>query len=284
MKKPKLVELLIDETEDIFGIQAISLVANPAIERGWVALNKDNFLSLAKIDEEKRMLVGVALVPEKEIPRYSEEDGEYLVFFSKETIEKAQELFMNSLKNNKATLEHKEDVSGVSVIETWIKEDDTDKSNLYGFQDVPIGSWFVKMKIYNDEVWEQVKQNKLRGFSIEGYFVDSVVEMQKQDILDLAEECIECEQKEVLDEIKDVLLNAELKPDKTLDGTPVYKDIEKAELYGELFFNCVGSHAHEIDGETFFMACKTHQELMRKRKKKATMQKKLERVPGKKER
>lgn len=274
MKKPKLVELLIDETEDIFGIQAISLVANPAIERGWVALNKDNFLSLAKIDEEKRMLVGVALVPEKEIPRYSEEDGEYLVFFSKETIEKAQELFMNSLKNNKATLEHKEDVSGVSVIETWIKEDDTDKSNLYGFQDVPIGSWFVKMKIYNDEVWEQVKQNKLRGFSIEGYFVDSVVEMQKQDILDLAEECIECEQKEVLDEIKDVLLNAELKPDKTLDGTPVYKDIEKAELYGELFFNCVGSHAHEIDGETFFMACKTHQELMRKRKKKVKYKKK----------
>ena len=274
MKKPKLVELLIDETEDIFGIQAISLVANPAIERGWVALNKDNFLSLAKIDEEKRMLVGVALVPEKEIPRYSEEDGEYLVFFSKETIEKAQELFMNSLKNNKATLEHKEDVSGVSVIETWIKEDDTDKSNLYGFSDVPIGSRFVKMKIYNDEVWEQVKQNKLRGFSIEGYFVDSVVEMQKQDILDLAEECIECEQKEVLDEIKDVLLNAELKPDKTLDGTPVYKDIEKAELYGELFFNCVGSHAHEIDGETFFMACKTHQELMRKRKKKVKYKKK----------
>ena len=274
MKKPKLVELLIDETEDIFGIQAISLVANPAIERGWVALNKDNFLSLAKIDEEKRMLVGVALVPEKEIPRYSEEDGEYLVFFSKETIEKAQELFMNSLKNNKATLEHKEDVSGVSVIETWIKEDDTDKSNLYGFQDVPIGSWFVKMKIYNDEVWEQVKQNKLRGFSIEGYFVDKAVEMQKQDILDLAEECVECEQKEVLDEIKDVLLNAELKPDKTLDGTPVYKDIEKAELYGELFFDCIGSHAHEIDGETFFMACKTHQELMRKRKKKAKYKKK----------
>ena len=274
MKKPKLVELLIDETEDIFGIQAISLVANPAIERGWVALNKDNFLSLAKIDEEKRMLVGVALVPEKEIPRYSEEDGEYLVFFSKETIEKVQELFMNSLKNNKATVEHKEDVSGVSVIETWIKEDQTDKSNLYGFQDVPIGSWFVKMKIYNDEVWEQVKQNKLRGFSIEGYFVDSVVEMQKQDILDLAEECIECEQKEVLDEIKDVLLNAELKPDKTLDGTPVYKDVEKAELYGELFFDCIGSHAHEIDGETFFMACKTHQELMRKRKKKAKYKKK----------
>jgi hypothetical protein len=269
MKTPKIVELLIDETEDIFGIQAISLVANPAIERGWVALNKDNFLSLAKIDEEKRMLVGVALVPEKEIPRYDADSGEtYLVFFSKETIEKAQELFMNGLKNNQATVEHKEDVEGVSVIETWIKEDDNDKSHLYGFSDVPIGSWFVKMKIYNDEVWQQVRENKLRGFSIEGYFVDKAVQMQKQDILDLAEECIECEQKEVLEEIKDVLMEAELKPDLTLDGTPVYKDIEKAELYGQLFFDCIGSHAHDIDGYTYYMGCKSHKELMRKRKKK----------------
>ena len=268
MKKPKIVELIIDETEDIFGIQAISLVSNPAIERNWVALSKDNFLSLAKIDEEKRTLVGVALMPEKEIPRYSEDDGEYLVFFSKETIEKAQELFMNGLKNNKATVEHKEDIDGVSVIETWIKEDENDKSNLYGFQDVPIGSWFVKMKVYNNEVWQQVKENKLRGFSIEGYFVDRAVEMQKEDILSLAEECIECEQKEVMEEIKSVLMEAELKPDLTLDGTPIYKDIEKAELYGQLFYDCIGSHPHEVDEYTYYMGCKSHQELMKKRKKK----------------
>ena len=65
MKKPKIVELLIDETEEIHGIPAISLVSNPALERGWVALSKDQFLSLAKVDEEKRTLVGVALIPEK---------------------------------------------------------------------------------------------------------------------------------------------------------------------------------------------------------------------------
>ena len=68
-------------------------------------------------------------------------------------------------------------------------------------------------------------------------------------------------------------MEAELRPDKTLDGTPVYKDIEKAELYGELFFNCSGSHPHDIDGETFFMACKSHQELMKKRKKKTKRKK-----------
>ena len=95
MKKPKIVELIIDETEDIFGIQAISLVSNPAIERGWVAMSKDKFVSLAKIDEEKRTLIGVALIPDKQIPRYDQEKNEdYLVFFSKETIEKAQELTM----------------------------------------------------------------------------------------------------------------------------------------------------------------------------------------------
>ena len=268
MKKTKIVELLIDETEEIHGIQAISLVSNPALERGWVALSKDKFLSLAKVDEEKRTLVGVALIPEKQIPRYDETEGEYLVFFSKQTIEKAQELFMNSLKNNKATVEHEKDVDGVSVIETWIKEDENDKSNLYGFNDVPIGSWLVKMKVYNDEVWQQVKQGDLKGFSIEGYFVDKAIEMQKNDILDLAEECVECEQKEVLEEIKELLLDAELKPDKTLDGTPVYRDIEKAELYGSLFYDCIGSHAHEIDGDVYYMSCKSHNEILKKRKKR----------------
>tara|TARA_Y100000593_G_C4308512_1_gene337074 strand:- start:638 stop:1594 length:957 start_codon:yes stop_codon:yes gene_type:complete len=269
MKKKRIVELLIDETEEIHGIQAISLVANPAIERGWVALSKDRFLSLAKVNDEKRTLVGVALIPEKEIPRYDQDaNEEYLVFFSKETIEKAQELFMNSLKNNKATVEHEKDVDGVSVIETWIKEDENDKSNLYGFNDVPIGSWLVKMKVYNDSVWEQVKKGDLKGFSIEGYFVDKAIEMQKNDILDLAEECVECEQKEVLEEIKELLLDAELKPDKTLDGTPVYRDIEKAELYGSLFYDCIGSHAHEIDGDVYYMSCKSHNEILKKRKKR----------------
>ena len=86
-----------------------------------------------------------------------------------------------------------------------------------------------------------------------------------QDILDLAEECIECEQKEVLQEIKEVLLDAELRPDKTLDGTPVYKDIEKAELYGQLFYDCMGSHVHDIDGEVYYMGCKSHQEVLKRR-------------------
>ena len=272
MRKPKIIELLIDESEELFGVQAISLVSNPALERGWGAFSKDKFLSLAKIDEDKRTLVGPALIPEKQIPRHDENEGEYLVFFSKETISKAQELFMNSLKGNNSTVEHTKEINGVSVIESWIKEDKNDKGNLYGFSDIPLGSWFVKMKVYNDEIWKQVKAGVLRGFSIEGFFIDKAINFKQEkekDILDLADECVECDENiEVLDKIKGVLMDAELKPDITLDGTPVYRDIEKAELYGQLFFDCVGTHSHDIDGQTFYMGCKSHKEIMDKMRKK----------------
>jgi hypothetical protein len=217
---------------------------------------------MAKIDEDKQILVGPALIPNKKIPRVDgETNEEYLVYFKEETISKAQELFMKTLRNNNATYEHKMEIGGVSVIESWIKESKHDKSEEFGFSELPIGTWFIKMKVDNQDVWEQVKQGNIKGFSIEGYFVDSVVNMQK-------EECENCDEMEVMDDIKSVLMNAELKPDLTLDGVPVYRDIEKAELFGQLFYDCIGAHPHEIDGQTFYMACKDHTMLTKKRKEK----------------
>jgi len=182
-KVKRLVELIIDEESERFGVEAISLVEFPAIEENWVFFNKDNFLSLAKLDEEKKTLVGAVLIPEKEIPRYDQElDEEYVVYFSKETIKKAQELFMVNLRNNNATYEHKVPIDGLSVVESWIKEDEKyDKSSQFGFEKMPIGTWFVKMKISNnDEMWEKVKNKEVRGFSIEGYFTDVLIEASKK--------------------------------------------------------------------------------------------------------
>ena len=181
--KRRLVELVIDEESERFGVEAISLVEFPAIEENWVFFNKDNFLSLAKLDEEKKTLVGAVLIPEKEIPRYNQElDEEYVVYFSKKTIKQAQELFMSSLRNNNATYEHKVPIQGLSVVESWIKEDEKyDKSSQFGFDKMPIGTWFVKMKIDNDEVWEKVKNKEVKGFSIEGYFTDKLIEATMHD-------------------------------------------------------------------------------------------------------
>ena len=181
--KKRLVELVIDEESERFGVEAISLVEFPAIEENWVFFNKDNFLSLAKLDEEKKTLVGAVLIPEKEIPRFDQElNEEYIVYFSKETIKQAQELFMSTLRNNNATFEHKVPIDGLSVVESWIKEDEKyDKSSQFGFENMPVGTWFVKMKISNnDEMWEKVKNKEVRGFSIEGYFTDKLIEASKK--------------------------------------------------------------------------------------------------------
>ena len=58
-----------------------------------------------------------------------------------------------------------------------------DKSKMYGF-DLPNGTWFVKMKINNDELWQKIKAGELKGLSIEGYFTDKFEAMQQNNPTD----------------------------------------------------------------------------------------------------
>lgn len=181
MPNRKLVELLIEEDQDAFGVEAISLVKFPAIEENFIFFSKDKkqkALSLAAIDEDKRTLIGAALIPDKNIPRYDElSEEEYDVFFSQDTVKLASELFLKSNRTNEHTLEHEKKVDGVSVVESWIVEDpEMDKSKHFGMS-MPVGTWMVRVHVGNDEMWEAVKEGSIRGFSIEGYFVDSVQEM-----------------------------------------------------------------------------------------------------------
>jgi hypothetical protein len=196
-KKPtKIVELVISDESQEMTIDAISLVTSPAIEQDFVFFGKEkNNLTLAKIDEEKRMLVSPALIPNKNIFRYDPNtDSDYYVYFSKETVRQASELYLKHNNHHKATYQHEENVSGVLTIESWIKEGDMDKSKLYGF-DLPDGTWFVKMKIENDEMWSKIKDGELKGLSIEGYFINKMEKMGKQqfsneDVLEALSELI----------------------------------------------------------------------------------------------
>jgi len=258
-KKKKLIELIIDETADHFGVDAISVVKFPAIEENFVFFNND-FLSLAKVDEEKKQLVGAILIPDKKIPRLDKDTNEeYDVFFTKETIKQAQKLFMLSLNNNNHTYEHKEPIQGLTVVESWIKEDKKyDKSNMYGFKNLPIGTWFVQVSAENNpEIWEAIKNKEVRGFSIEGYFTDKLIEASKEvDILD--EVCEDCPDEITMGKIKEVILENELRPIKVLDGEPLFRTKEEAMIYGEMFKNCSGFHPHTVDGEKLFMPCEDH--------------------------
>ena len=266
-EKLKKVELIIDEKADRFGVEAISLVEFPAIEENWVFFNKDQFLTLAKLDEEQKTLVGAVLIPNKEIPRYDQEkDEKYIVYFTEDTIKQAQELFMSSLRNNSATYEHKVPVEGMTVVESWIKEDKkNDKSNSFGFNKLPLGTWFVKMKVNNNEIWNSVKEGKVRGFSIEGYFTDKLIEASRpKDIIDLAEDCTDCPDEVTLGKIRDLILENELAVVGALDGEPLFATKEEAKIYAQMFKGCKGFHTHTVNGVVRYMACETHEDSTRK--------------------
>ena len=54
-----------------------------------------------------------------------------------------------------------------------------DKSTLFGFS-LPKGTWMVKMKISNNDLWQKIKDGDLKGLSIEGYFTDKFETLQKK--------------------------------------------------------------------------------------------------------
>lgn len=199
-----IVELILNEEDILAGVEAISIVESPAIEEDFIALSKEP-IELAEVDKEQQILMGAALVPNKMIYRRNN-DKEYHVFFSKETIRKVAELFLTKGNQNKATLEHQIQLSGLSVVESWIVEDEVhDKSRKYGMS-VPKGTWMVSMKVYNKDVWnEYVKTGKVKGFSIEGYFADKVNMSEQIDLEDLISNIEEEQAQEILHQVKAII-------------------------------------------------------------------------------
>jgi len=177
----EIFELLLKEENKGEGITAISLVKYPAIEQNWIAFN-DEGVTIEKrpafkfktVDEDQRILAGPAMVPEKLIYRKNG-DEEFFVFFSADTIRQLSERFALQGKHNNLTIEHEATVNDLSVVESWIVEDpEKDKSAMYGFN-LPVGSWFVLVKVLNDDVWNLVKGKELEGFSVEGVFANQLI-------------------------------------------------------------------------------------------------------------
>lgn len=201
----KIIELILDEADILAGVDAISIVEQPAIEEDFIALSKEK-IELAEVDKEKRILMGAALIPNKMIYRRRGEE-EFHIFFSKDTIRKVSELFLTKGNQNKATLEHQINISGLSVVESWIVEDENqDKTRKYGLN-VPVGTWVVSMKVYNDEIWQDyVKTGKVKGFSIEGYFADKV-NFKEAKQTDLEENIRDVEAETLLAQIRNIIEN-----------------------------------------------------------------------------
>ena len=225
----KIVELILDEDQDTIGIDAISIVESPAIESDFVALNQQE-IKLAEVDKDKKILLGALLIPNKPIYRNGEE-GEYYIFFSKDTIVKASQMYLQNGYQNKSTLEHSKALEGLTLVESWIVEDEVnDKSRKYGLN-VPVGTWMGAVKVNNDEVWnEYVKTNKVKGFSIEGYFADKMERPKESVKEDMSEEKIA---EQLLNKIENIVkgekLELSLADDLQKSNNALLKSVEIAD-------------------------------------------------------
>lgn len=147
---------------------AISLVEEPAMESSWVALEEEKPLQVLMSDNQRHILYGAAIIPDKPIYRRNGGD-EFYIEFTAESIEKMAHEFIKNGYQKSMTLDHQTEALEVYVVESWIKESFTeDKSVALGL-DLPIGTWCIGVKVNNIDVWNRIEVGELTGFSIEAF-------------------------------------------------------------------------------------------------------------------
>ncbi len=133
-----------------------------------------NEMSFSVFNSEQKLVIGPAMIPNKMIIRRNEITGEvYYVYFTEETIKKLQQKYMLEKLLDKTNVEHgRKFLNGVSIIESWIVDNpNMDKQQVFGM-DYPKGTWMITMKVEDDSVWQKVKEGKLKGFSVQGFFLE----------------------------------------------------------------------------------------------------------------
>ena len=173
-KKKKLYEVRPDSL-----VYAISLVECPAIESNFTHLSEEKPIQVCFEQDEKHMVFGAVLIPDKPIYRYNQGD-EYYIRFPKDTIEVLAHDYLKNDNIHQFTKQHKDNADGVSIIESWVKTSNNDKSVDLGI-DAPIGTWFIGAKIDNEELWQGIKAGQMKGFSVESFLNFEEIMMNKQE-------------------------------------------------------------------------------------------------------
>lgn len=156
-------------TEDVEGLQAIALVDSPAIGLNYQAFAPHKF---EVINEDKRIVMGAAMIPDLPIYR-RDERGEYYAIFKKETIKALVQKLFKENKHNVFNEQHNafKILDGVYIYQSFITDAELGISAPSGFENVADGTWFIAAKVENDEAWAKVKEDGiLKGFSVEGVF------------------------------------------------------------------------------------------------------------------
>jgi hypothetical protein len=178
----ELREMVIED-EESNGVYAISLVTTPATGEQYVMLSdQKELVKLAEIDNDEQLMLGLVLAPNQKIYR-REGETEYEIYFSSDTVKKASQLYLQKGFQDQVTFEHKEDLGGVTMVESWIVADSQkDKSAVYG-KEYPVGSWMAVLKVHSKEMWEEFKESgTITGFSLEGMFTPKKAETELSQV------------------------------------------------------------------------------------------------------
>ena len=177
----KLYELKVNP--DIgMDVNVISIVDSPAVESSFLAFSKqEKKESFAVANEDRMELIGVAMIPDKIIPRYDDATKEeYDVFFSKDTIRTIAQNYFYSGYQHSINLQHSDTFVNAHVWQSYIVNNAMGMSAPHGIDAVD-GSWIVGVQLDKSDksaqkLWQFIKSGKFTGFSVEGYFINHLTQ------------------------------------------------------------------------------------------------------------
>ena len=154
---------------DACGMLKVSLVDYPAVEKNFLAFDKQEKVELYAVqDEDKQIVRGVLMRANYPIFRKDKELGEYFIIYKPETIREMAEQYLKDGRSSNVNLMHEDgsDVEGVDMVQMFIK-DSAAGVNPSGFEEIEDGSLFAEFHVNNPDVWADIKAGTYKGFSIE---------------------------------------------------------------------------------------------------------------------
>lgn len=178
-----LFEVVFDDADSVFN--NVAFVTEPAIEETFIQLSKqeEDGVKLS-INDEKRIVSGPALIPDT--PIYRDQGGrKFYITWTADTIRQMAVNFFEHSRQNAGNVEHQVPVNGITYFESYIIDKERGISPKE-FENLPDGTWMLSAKVWNDDVWQLVKDGALTGFSIDV----SNIRFQEEKTIDTIEDFV----------------------------------------------------------------------------------------------
>lgn len=175
---------IVSDLESDVEVDYVALVDKPAIEKNFLAFrDQQQVQTFAIQNEEEHIISGPLMLADTPIYR-NDENGEYYVVFSKDTIKQIAQKFFSKGYQSNVNLMHDsgQKLEGLVMFESFIVDHKRGILPMKGFENVPDGSWFGSFKVNNQAAWQMIKDGLVKGFSVEGLFSYKKADIQAKEV------------------------------------------------------------------------------------------------------